>query len=135
MKTTSPRVSGRSAWIELPVADLEGNPIPGQRFRWGSGRHRVESDEGTCRQGRGPKDDVVPGDDQLELRFEGQRARWRYRLTRQARPDEEESLLDSMSYEDIIDQPRRWVGRPRDVRGVALSVDPNDAPAAGSEER
>ena len=76
----------------------------------------LESDDGSFRVEKGPKDDLGKGNETLDMRFEGLRPGRRYRLTREDGSGAVEVLRESVRYEEIVDQPRRGPPPPDETR-------------------
>jgi len=99
-------------------------------------RFVLTSDDGSYRAEQGPKDDLVEGDDRLDLCFGGLRAGPRYRLVRHDGPGEERLVFDDLPYSVVVDQRRhRGAESAAEVAVLegAIGGDPA-APAASDEE-
>jgi hypothetical protein len=113
--------TGKSHLLELPERNamtisfmLEVPPDSGYP------KYLLESEDGSYRVEKGPRDDLVKGDASLDLRFEALRAGLRYRLTRFDEAEVSEVVFEDQPYELVVDQPRRYVEQPEAVEMFVL---------------
>ena len=69
-------------------------------------RFVLESEDGTYREEKTPRDDLVKGDAYLQLRFVGLLGGKSYRLTRWSDRQQEEVVFEGRPYESIVDSVR-----------------------------
>lgn len=69
-------------------------------------KYRLRSTDGAYEQTLGPKDDLVPGDAYLELRFEKLLPGHRYSLARLDESDREREIFADVPFIEVVDQPR-----------------------------
>jgi hypothetical protein len=72
------------------------------RSRWPA--YVLESTDGEYSKRLTPRDDLVPGDSEVQLRFEGIAAGKRYRLTRHDDDEHSRVIFDDAPFESIVDQ-------------------------------
>jgi hypothetical protein len=70
----------------------------------------LESTDGSYRCRLTAKDDLVPGDDWLQLRFHGIPKGKRFKLIFEAAPDVEQVLMEDASYESMVDGDHAFHG-------------------------
>jgi hypothetical protein len=106
--------AGKKNVVQLPVRrDVmtiaflwDGPSLEGQDYP----RYVLESDDGAYRVEKSPRDDLVKGDQYLQLRFAGLTAGRTYALTRWADAQTSERLFAGAPGSQLVDQPRGWRG-------------------------
>jgi len=78
------------------------------RLRWPA--YVLESTDGTYSKRLTPRDDLVPGDDEVQLRFTSLVPGKKYRLTRHDDERHERVIFDDSSFEAIVDQVHGYRG-------------------------
>ncbi len=69
-------------------------------------KYRLRSTDGAYEKTLGPKDDLIPGDAYLELRFEKLLPGRRYTLTRLDDAERERDVFADVPFIEVVDQPR-----------------------------
>jgi hypothetical protein len=78
------------------------------RSRWPA--YVLESTDGAYSKRLTPRDDLVPGDEEVQLRFTSLLPGKRYRLTRHDDDCHDRVIFDDATFESIVDQARDYRG-------------------------